>query len=338
MGIHPDTGAANKLKFSKEKQQQWALDYERQQGEILCRQREAHDAQRQAEAQRRQEARDQGQDPGKAQYARYDDHENYWDREAYEAEFQKAVVDAAIEQEEQRQAQEARAQAEARRQAERSAAETRLNRRLAALQSAHFDARQALDDRLARQQHATREAVENQYRFSIRQNQATIADLEAKLDQGGLSGWLYRLQHGEDARERLEAARQSLGNAEMRQAEARQALDRQAEAERQQLLQTQARERAALEQELSLLRARQAARDQQQEKPSAQRRAEARPAFNQQAANQNVPPAPQQEVRPAFNQQAAANQNDPPGQQETAQPDRQQGVQGGHGPQKNLER
>ena len=232
------------------------------------------------------------------------------DRDRQTAEAEQANIDAAIEAEKKRQAEQRRAAGEARRAAaERAKVEEWGNRRLAGLQSSHHAALRALDDDLSRRRWPKEEAVKNQYRFSLTQNRASIADLEEKLKQKGIAGMLYRARHGQKAQEQLEAARLSLENAEMRQAEALQTIQRQAEAERQQLIDRQAEERREMEQENALALARRELPEQkaqqQRAPPEREQNASAAAEFARQAPGQN---APQAQQTPA---QEPANQNQP---------------------------
>ena len=172
--------------------------------------------------------------------ARKDPPAPVYDRDQYEADWQKEIVDAAIAAaDEERQAQE-----------KTRKHEEWINAQRAALQSRHLDERITFDRDLSATLSPRYREVNEAYDPGIVKAEKTIAEIQARQALKGFQGWFQRLVHRDDAND-VKNLQKTLDNARQRKAEAMARLEREKTAEKQKIEQKQENERLDLEKRLT---------------------------------------------------------------------------------------
>jgi hypothetical protein len=227
--IHPENGLKNKLKYSKEKNQKWAGEYQRRHNQQhLCPQREIN-------AQKRKQARAQPQQQ-KKQFPRYKNTFKHWDREAYEIEQQKRLAEAAEahakqEAENQRRKEILRKQIANDNRKKQQAVETWAAKQQNRLELQQFDRQQEKERQIHEGLEKHRENLEKFYELD-----RLRAELQAARQAG--------------KREETETARRNLDDAQRRYQEMSGKFESKAKAEQEKLERDLQGEREALRQQL----------------------------------------------------------------------------------------
>ena len=124
------------------------------------------------------------------------------------------------------------------------------------LEKAQRIERQRLEGRLKWERQDKEASIRKRWHFHIEQNRQSEAALQAKLDRGGVRGVLFRLRHGKEAQQDIENARKSRLNAEKRQKEEIDALDKRDRYHHGKMSQRHKNEQQALEQDIGTALAR----------------------------------------------------------------------------------